>query len=130
MAPLRKHNQVPSYINTGFNHPEQVFNYIPNGIMVKFSTYSSIRNNFTQNKHEYGLPLKNSRYKPKLVYKSRDEVVDQRNRNNRAGKILWFTPPYNMTVANKIGKEIFRLLKKNFPLSNSSYKIFKKNAVE
>ena len=27
-------------------------------------------------------------------------------------KTLWFTPPYNMAVANKLGKEFFRLSKK------------------
>ena len=31
-----------------------------------------------------------------------------------------------MAVAYKMGKEFLRLLKKNFPLSNSQYKIFNK----
>ena len=26
--------------------------------------------------------------------------------------MLWFTPPYNMAITNKLGKEFFRLLKK------------------
>ena len=34
-----------------------------------------------------------------------------------------------MAIANKIGKE-FRLLKKNFLLSNSLYKIFNRNMVK
>ncbi len=49
-----------------------------------------------------------------MVYESSDEVVDLHNWNNRARKILWFTPSYNMAVANKIGKEFFRLLRKTF----------------
>ena len=28
--------------------------------------------------------------------------------------ILWFTKPYNMTEANELEKEFFRLFKKNF----------------
>ena len=39
-------------------------------------------------------------------------------------------PLYNMTVASKLGKEFFRLLKKNFPPSNNLYKIFNKNCVK
>ena len=35
-----------------------------------------------------------------------------------------------MVVANKTGKEFFRLLKKNFPPSNSLNKIFSKNTVK
>ena len=32
-----------------------------------------------------------------------DETLDIRNWNDkRARKILWFTPPYNMAIANKL----------------------------
>lgn len=37
---------------------------------------------------------------------------------NRAKKILWFMLSYNMAIANKLGKEFFRLLK-NFPPWNN-----------
>ena len=75
--------------------------------------------------------LKNSGYKAKLVYKSMNETVDVcYRRDNRARKVLWFMPPYNMAVANKIGKEFFTLLKKNFPSSSNLYKIFNKNTVK
>ena len=71
------------------------------------------------------MALKNSGYKPKLVHKTMDETLDVRNkRNNRTKKILWFTPPSNMALTNKLGKEFFRLLKKNFPPSSNLYKIF------
>ena len=76
--------------------------------MVRLSTYSFDIDIFTQNKHEYKMVLKNSGYMAKLVYKSSDEAADVRNRNNRARKMLWFTPPFNMAVANKIEKEFFR----------------------
>ena len=39
--------------------------------------------------------------------------------NNKAAKYLSFTPTCNLAVANKIGKELFRLLKKNFPPSSN-----------
>ena len=59
-----------------------------------------------------------------------DDTVDVRNRrNNKTKEILWFTPPHNMAVVNKIGKEFFRL-KKNFPHLNKLYKTFNKNSVK
>ena len=77
------------------------------------------------------MAVKNSAYKAKLVYKTMDLTAHVRNRrNNRARKSLWFTLPYNTAVANKIGKEFFRLLKKNFPPSSNHYKIFNKNNVK
>ncbi len=87
VAPFRKNNQVPSYIKTSSNYPKQVFKCVLNGIMVSLPNNSSNHDNFTENKHKYEATLKNSGYKSKLVYKSRDEVVDLCNRNNRGRKI-------------------------------------------
>ena len=36
------------------------------------------------------------------------------NDYNRKRRILWCNPPFNMCVANNIGKE-FKILHKNFP---------------
>ena len=79
--------------------------------MLQLSTNSSNIDIFTQNKYKYEAALKNTGYKAKLVYKCRDETADVHDRNNRTRKILWFPPPYNMTIANKIGKKFFRFLK-------------------
>ena len=97
--------------------------------MVRLSINSSKRDIFTKNKYEYEATFTNYGYKTKLVYRFREEVVDLRNRNNRARKILWYKPSYNMDQANKIGKLFFRLLKENFPISNRLNKIFKRNSV-
>ena len=98
--------------------------------MVRLSTNSSHSDIFTKNKHEYEVALKNTGYKAKLVYKFSDEVADVHNGNNRRRKILLFTPPYKRAVTNKIEKEFLGLLKKNFPQSNSLYKIFNRNMIK
>ena len=83
--------------------------------MFKLSTNSSNIDIFTQNKHDYEMSLKNSTYKAKLVYKTTDETLDVCNRrNNRERKILWFTPPYNIAMANKLGKEYLHYKRKTF----------------
>ena len=51
---------------------------------------------------------KNRGYKAKIVYKTTDETSVVRNRrSNSAKKISWFTPTYDMAVANKLGKIFF-----------------------
>ena len=90
--------------------------------MSRLSINSSDINIFTQIEYDYELALKNCGYKTKLLYKTTDETFNVRNRSK---KILC-----NMAVAYKLRKEFFRLLKKNFPLSNKLYKIFNKNTVK
>ena len=54
-----------------------------------------------------------------------DETVDVRKRrNNRARKMLFFTPSYNVAVVNKIGKAFFRLINKKFSPSRRLNKYF------
>ena len=98
-----KNNQYPCYIKVESNSPRKVFKQILNSIMIRLSTNSSNVDIFTQNKQDYEIALKNSGYKEKLMYKSRENNTNIQNRsNNRKRKILWFTLPYNMAVATKI----------------------------
>ena len=99
--------------------------------MFRRSSKSSNINIFTQNKHDYVMILKNSSYKAKSVHKNMNEKLNVHNKtNNRTRKMLWFRPPYNIAMVNKLEKEFFRILKKNFPQESNLYKIFNKNHVE
>lgn len=72
----------------------------------------------------------NRGYKTKLLYVNMvNSSIAYGRRKNKVRKI-WFTPPYNFAIAIKIGREIFRILKKNFPPSNVLHKIFNKNTVK
>ena len=104
---LEKNYQYLCYINEESNHPKKVFKQISNNIMIRWSTNSLNEDIFTQNKQDYKIALKN-RYKEKLMYKSREDNTNiQKKSNNRKRRILWFTSPYNMAVASKIGWEFF-----------------------
>ena len=73
--------------------------------MIRLSTNSSNEDIFTQNNQDYEKALKNSGYKEKLIYKSREGKTNIQNKsNNSEKKILWFTTPYHTAVATKIGK--------------------------
>ena len=125
----RKRNQDLRYVNRGSNHPTQVFKHVPKGIEHKLSNISSNKEIFERSKQEYEEALKNDGYRIKLEYRDREESNTQKRRN-RPRKILWFNPPYNMEVVNNLGKEFFKLLKRNFPSGRPLHKIFNKNCVK
>ena len=87
------------------------------------STNSSNINIFTRRKHDYEQALKNCVYKTKLGNKSTDKTSNICVwGKNKSRIILWFTPPCNMTVANKLGKEFFKSSKKNYPCQRNNIK--------
>ena len=114
VSPFRKRNQDLRYVNKGSNHPIQVFKHVPKGIEHRLSNNSSNREIFERTKQEYEEALKNDGYRVNLEYKNRDRIGTH-GRRNRPRKILWFNPPYNMEVVNNLGKEFFKILKRNFP---------------
>ena len=116
-------------MDRGSNHPNQVFKHIPKGIEHKLSNNSSNKGIFERSKQEYEKALKNGGYGIKLEYRDRERSNTQKRRK-RPRKILWFNPPYNMDVVNNLGKEFFKLLKRNFPSENPLHKIFNKNCVK
>ena len=114
----------------GSNHPSQVFKHIPKGIEHSLSTNSSNKDIFEQSKQDYEKALKDSGYNVKLIYKNSIEGNNTQKRKNRTRKILWFNPLYNMEVINNLGKEFFKLLKRNFPATDPLHKIFNKNSIK
>ena len=115
VSPFRKRNQDLRYVNRGSNHPIQIFNHVPKGIEHRLSNNSSNKEIFERSKQEYEEALKNDRYRIKLEYRDEEESNTQKRRN-RPRKILWCNPSYNMEVVNNLGKESFKLLKRNFPI--------------
>ena len=116
-------------MDRGSNHPNQVFKHIPKGIEHRLSNNSSNKEIFERSKQEYEKALKNGGYGIKLGYRDREGSNTQK-RKNRPRKSYGLTPLYNMEVANNLGKELFKLLKRNFPSDNPLHKIFNKNCVE
>ena len=130
MEPIIKLTSIASR-----NSSTKVYNYlIPaifclKGIEHRLSNNSSNREIFERSKQEFEEALKNDGYRVNLEYRDRDESRTQ-GRRNRPRKILWFNPPYNMEVVNNLGKEFFKLLKRNFPSGSQLHKIFNKNCVK
>ena len=129
VSPFRKRNQDLRYVNRGSNHPTQVSKHVPKDIEHRLSNNSSNKEIFEQSKQEYEEALKNDGYRINLEYRDREEG-DTQKRRNRPRKFLWFNPPYKIEVVNNLGKEFFKLLKRNFPSGSPLHKIFNKNCVK
>ena len=116
-------------MNRGSNHPTQVFKHVSKGIEHRLSNNSPNKEIFEWSKQEYEEALKNDGYRINLEYRGREESNTQKRRN-RPRKILWFNHPYNMEEVKNLGKEFFKLLKRNFPSGSLLHKIFNKNCVK
>ena len=75
---------------------------------------------------------KQKSFNEELKYNNKDRKRQIRNKEKRKRrrKIIWFNPPFSLSVKTNIGKLFFKMLKKNFPKSNPFSKIFNKNTIK
>ena len=74
----------------------------------------------------------NCGYNEKLTYQQQGENIKNNKNigNNRKRNIIWFAPPYSISLKTNIGKFLFRLLNKHFPAGHKLYKIFNRNTLK
>ena len=126
--PCRKPNDNLLYIHTPSNHPPQIIKHLPDSIEERLSNNSSNEQVFNSAKPEYEKALKDSGYKNvELKYRVQKE---QRKKNNRNRKVIWFNPPYSKQVSSNIAKCFLNLLDQHFPKQHRLYKIFSRNSVK
>ena len=126
--PYRKPNDNLLYIHTSSNHLPQIMKHLPDSIEERLSNNSSNEQVFNSAKPEYEKALKDNGYKDvNLKHRARKE---QRKKNNRNRKIIWFNPPYSKQVSTNIAKRFLNLLDQHFPKQHRLYKIFNRNNVK
>lgn len=129
--PYRKPNNDPLYVNTKSNHPPSVLKQIPIGIGKRLSEISSSEEVFKAAVPQYEEALKNSGFNEKLVYTSDENTGIREDRQaRRKRKIIWYNPPFSLSVKTNIGKEFLKLLRTHFHRRHKFYKIFNKNTVK
>ena len=126
--PYRKPNDKPLYINKLSNHPPTILKNLPSMIENRLNNISSCKDTFNQAKGEYKEALKESGHHEELKYKriSLDDTVKKRKRKRRR-KIIWYNPPFNLTVTTDIGKKFFALLDHHFRPQHRLHKIINRN---
>ena len=98
--PYKKPNDTPAYINVNSNHLPNVIKALPNNISKGISIISSDKATFVNVATSYNDVLSASRYKENLTYQQ--DLTPSKKVRQR--KIIWFNPPYSVTVETNIGK--------------------------
>ena len=126
--PYRKPNDNLLYIYPSSHHPFQIIKHQPDSIEERLSNNSSNEQVFNSAKPEYEKALKDTGYKNvKLKYRAQEE---QRKRNNRNRKVIWFNPLYSKQVSTNIPKHFLNLLDQHFLKQHKLYKNFNRNNVK
>ena len=65
-----------------------------------------------------------------LVFIPKTTTSDNISKKQRKSKIIWFNPPFSLSVKANIGRTFPKLLKQHFPKSNRLHMTFNKNMVK
>ena len=130
--PYQKPNSETVYINKDTNNPPNILKDLPKAINKQITDISCNQDIFDGGKSTYEQALSKSGFNEKSKYNNKDSKVQTRNKEKRKRrrKIIWFNPPFSLSMKTNIGKLFFKMLKKNFPKSNPFSKIFNKNTIK
>ena len=112
--PYMKPNNKLQYINVHSNHPPAILKSIPQSINKRLSEISSCKEAFYKAAPTYQQALDESGFDPQ------PKIIKRPRKRN----IIWFNPPYNLSVKTNIGKEFLRII------TNKLYKIFNRNTAK
>ena len=125
--PYSKPNNRPLYIHKQSDHPPIITKNLPSAINYRLSNISSNSHGFEQTAPIYQEALSNSGYDYKLSYKTTNK---DSNDGKRRRKIIWFNPPYSMSVATNTGKSLLKLVNSVFHKQHVLNKIFNANTLK
>ena len=123
-----KENDHPVYVNTNSNHPPMVLKNIPMGVNRRLNKISSNKEVFDAAKGPYQDALRKSGYEHVLTYTPTQE--NTKRKKNRKRSVIWFNPPFSLSVKNRVGKEFLSLLDSSFPPDNPLHKLFTRHTVK
>ena len=123
--PYNKPGNTPQYVHHQSNHPPSIIKQIPEMIAKRLSDISSDEQQFNTAAPLYQEALRQSGYNNDITFR---RPTTRKRRRSR--KIIWFNPPYNVTVKTDIGKKFIQLIKHHFPRHHRYHKIFNTNTIK
>ena len=129
--PYKKPNSDLLYVHKNSNHPNSVLKHIPNSVNQRLINISSDITVFEEAKEEYERALVNSGHKQKLTYTVCSEENDKKTKpKNRKRNIIWYNPPYNISLKTDFGYQFLKLIKKHFPANHMLHPVINRNNVK
>ena len=128
--PYRKPYNMPVYIIRKSNHPSTIIKEILKAIVKRISDISSSEVVFNESILIYSDGLRKSGFHDNITFIPKTTNTKTNKKKTRTLKIIWFNPPYCLSVKTNDGRTLLKLIKKYFPKGNSLNKIFNKNTVK
>ena len=123
-----KPEQVIHYVHQESNHPAHVLKNIPAEVERRLSLLSSSKEMFEAAKGPFQDALKRAGYNKQLEYnQNKVRRTGKRTRNRR---VLWFNPPFCLSVKTNLGRQFLQLLDRSFPPGNPLRKILNRHTVQ
>ena len=121
--PYRKPGQVIEYININSNHPRHVLKNTVAEVAKRLSTLSSSKEIFNAAKGPEQEALRRAGYQP-------EEVAANPRRRQRKRKVVWFNPPFCMSLKTKVGQRFLNILDSCFPIDHPLHRVFNRHTVQ
>ena len=130
--PYSKPNDRPLYVHVHSNHPPSIIKQIPLGINTRLATISSSKEAFERAAPAYQRALKESGHRHTLEMKPNEPTQQQRNTKAKKNKrkIIFYNPPFNISLKTKFGKKFLDLVSKHFPRHHKLYPILNRNTLK
>ena len=127
--PYMKPNNTIQYVHTSSNHPKHIINNIPKGVEKRLSLLSSNEEIFLSAAPPYQEALRRAGHL--YVLKFNPTQTDPRpTKKSRSRRVLYYNPPFSISLKTKIGKKFFEILDRCFPPSNPLHKHFNRHTVK
>ena len=126
--PYRKPDQVIEYIHINSNHPRHVLKNTVKEVAKRLSTLSSSKDIFDAAKGPEQEALRRAGYTEELIYQPMEETSRPRRRRRR--EVIWFNPPFCMSVETKIGQKFLAILDSSFPVGHELHRVFNRHTVQ
>ena len=101
---------------------------MPKAIAKQISDISSSEIVFNELFPIYSDPLRKSGFHDNITFIPKTTNTKTNKKKTRKCKIIWFNPPYCLSVKTNVGKIFLKLIQKHFPKGLN--KIFNKNTVK
>ena len=103
---------------------------MPKALAKQISDISSSEIVFNELFPIYSDLLRKSGFHDNITFIPKTTNTKTNKKKTRKRTIIWFNPPYCLSVKTNVGRIFLKLIQKHFPKGNSLNKIFNKNTVK
>ena len=130
--PFRKPNDHPQYIHKLSNHPKNIIKQLPKMIAYRLSVLSSTEKIFKEASDIYINALRASGYTDSDLDDFRYTPPDpnKKKRRQRCRRVIWFNPPFDLSVETDIGHKFLALVGRSFPKGHPLHSTLNRNTVK